>query len=490
VLTAHNVLFGSQDTSLYPVASELLVRDHGNGPVTVVSAQSDGTPFPALSIGGGMMALSDDGEFAAFIANRPNAPVMDEHAYVKNIASGVLTDVGPGFMGNGAGEMGIANGGSVATYENDDRPSADTILYRVHVADLVHATNISPTVCPSDPTTSPRLSADGRFVVFLEEGGGCGGPNDLLTVRFDRTSGTAVVVARCYCGPSNQPTSAVVRPDVSNDGRYVAYWSSGEAGFRPGFFVRDMQTQAVDPISLAFDGSSMSDGGQVWLSADGSRAAFQATHPRGETHGACIADRARRSRSCLENGPTIDDLAADGSTALQAVQISNSGTFGSYALDALHLDTPPQVPPPPTLTLTATPATQTVGDQVTLLAKGAGPKGTLVSFRAKSGPDSGRFAAAVAANSSGVASTIMRGSVAGTDVVEAWLDRNINGLVDAGEASAAATVTWNPAPSTRYVALGDSIAYGHGLADPSLMSLRQSRPIPSLFAGDCQASGP
>jgi hypothetical protein len=120
------------------------------------------------------------------------------------------------------------------------------------------------------------------------------------------------------------------------------------------------------------------------------------------------------------------------------------------------------------LPLTATPPTQTIGQTVTLTVSNAGNAGTLVRFQVMSGPDTG-FTAIIAADVSGTASTRIKGVGLGTDDTMAWLDYNNNGIVDPGEPSASVSVTWQAPP--RYVVLGDSVPYGHGLANPYLYSV-------------------
>ena len=126
------------------------------------------------------------------------------------------------------------------------------------------------------------------------------------------------------------------------------------------------------------------------------------------------------------------------------------------------ISSPP--PPPSPLSLTVAPATQTVGQPVSLTAQSAGPQGTLVTFRVRSGPDAKTFAAVVAADATGTATTALHGSTAGVDQVVAWKDADQDGVVDADEPAASAVVTWT-APTGRYqwVQLGDSYSAGVGL---------------------------
>ena len=137
-------------------------------------------------------------------------------------------------------------------------------------------------------------------------------------------------------------------------------------------------------------------------------------------------------------------------SSIQAFSLSGLGADYRVSLDA-----PPATNRPPTNTvlLTAQPTTQTVGSPITLTAVVRGVGGnalpdTLVTFGATSGPDAGRFAALSRTNGGGIATTIFKGVGAGADQIKAWLDINMNGVVDPGEAVGTTTVTWQPTPVT------------------------------------------
>jgi hypothetical protein len=160
----------------------------------------------------------------------------------------------------------------------------------------------------------------------------------------------------------------------------------------------------------------------------------------------------------------LGDISGDGQTLL--VQ----------DIDHTYLTANPVAAGVPSLTdplaLSATPITQTVGNHVTLLgtlkdsATGAPVPDTLVHFQVMSGPDTG-FTAIVRTDATGTAGTTLQGKAPGSDLVQAWVDGNINGALDADEASAATTVTWALSPTGRYVALGDSYSSGEGAVDSS-----------------------
>jgi lysophospholipase L1-like esterase len=101
--------------------------------------------------------------------------------------------------------------------------------------------------------------------------------------------------------------------------------------------------------------------------------------------------------------------------------------------------------------------------------------GQKISFRVESGPDagvSGTCSSSCTTDASGQATWSYTGSKAtagAADTVQAWIDTNGDGTPSSGEPQTTAAVSWTTATSSsaRYVALGDSVPYGHGLANPT-----------------------
>ncbi len=98
--------------------------------------------------------------------------------------------------------------------------------------------------------------------------------------------------------------------------------------------------------------------------------------------------------------------------------------------------------------------------------------GARIGFAVTSGPDAGVSGSCSPSTcqtgtNGQVAFTFRNKNIAGSDNVQAFYDTNGNGTPDAGEPQTSAGVTWAVAAATlRYVVLGDSVPYGHGLANP------------------------
>lgn len=95
--------------------------------------------------------------------------------------------------------------------------------------------------------------------------------------------------------------------------------------------------------------------------------------------------------------------------------------------------------------------------------------GAKIGFRIISGPNAGILGICdrdCTTDSSGqVGWGYVSNGVLGVDTIQAFYDINENGVPDLGEPQTTAGMTWTM-PINRYVALGDSVPYGHGLANP------------------------
>lgn len=99
--------------------------------------------------------------------------------------------------------------------------------------------------------------------------------------------------------------------------------------------------------------------------------------------------------------------------------------------------------------------------------------GQKISFRVESGPDAGvagTCSPSCTTDANGHATWSFTGSHAtagASDTVQAWIDTNGDGVPSPGEPQTTAAVTWTAPKTVRYVVLGDSVPYGHGLANPT-----------------------
>jgi Tol biopolymer transport system component len=111
------------------------------------------------------------------------------------------------------------------------------------------------------PSTSPALSAGGRFVAFVSEANNLvrGDTNHLPDIFVhDRLSHTTERVNISKDG--RQANGETFEPSISGDGRFVAFYSlatnlvSGDTNGSPDVFVHDRQNRVTKRISVSSDG--------------------------------------------------------------------------------------------------------------------------------------------------------------------------------------------------------------------------------------------
>jgi hypothetical protein len=128
----------------------------------------------------------------------------------------------------------------------------------------------------NNPSTSSSLSADGRFVAFQSSASNLvvndtNGVSDIFV--YDRQTDTTERVSIASDGTQGN-AMAMYQPSLSADGRFVAFqsWASnlvdGDTNGQPDVFVYDRQTDLIERVSLASDGTQ--GGNKVTsISADG-----------------------------------------------------------------------------------------------------------------------------------------------------------------------------------------------------------------------------
>jgi Tol biopolymer transport system component len=281
-------------------------------------------------------AVSDDGRFVVFASSQPHLVAGDDadpdgrYVYLRDLQTGTTTRLshGPGgyLMGNAA--IG-ADGGSVVypSTEGDEqtslrlyqrstgattvisRPAAasdvgqdwftvaisddaryvvytrtvtssgdsfETKLYRYDVQTgltdrPIHGL-LGGTVSNPDQATVPSLSADGRFVAFVQSTAPREAVSRFRLVRLDVTTGTKAVVRRSE--PQGISQNAFGDPSMSNDGRYIAY-STPDAMGRVSTYVYDARTTTSALASRTPAGTKPNaSAGQAQISGDGRYVTF------------------------------------------------------------------------------------------------------------------------------------------------------------------------------------------------------------------------
>lgn len=139
-------------------------------------------------------------------------------------------------------------------------------------------------ITPSNPANAPAISADGRIVAFVT--GAALVPDDTNATSdvyvFDR--GTRTLARASVSSAGGQANSFSLRPRLSGDGRYVVFESAatnlvgGDSNGRMDVFRRDRVTGATIRVSVGTGGAQASGDSTIGsISDDGNLIAFQST---------------------------------------------------------------------------------------------------------------------------------------------------------------------------------------------------------------------
>ena len=282
-------------------APQIVVRDGSSPNPLIASSTSTGTPSTGATLGS--FVISHNGRYV-LIGTDQWAPdgqnpgfwrkdlQTGELRLVANEASNPSLTISPGA---------ISDDGNTAVTQ-DQTPSGNALL---KVVDL---TTSPPTPsdlarCPNNGgTESPRMTADGRYVVF-EELSACGQAGYHIEL-LDRTTNVVSEIANRSIGAYSR------QADVSADGRSVAFWSDLENGFPPGDFLFDRTTNT--PVPVPAPPIDPTGQGSLWLSGDGNRVALGASQSA-----ICTYDRPTQTQSCFDSGGATDprwEMSGDGQT--------------------------------------------------------------------------------------------------------------------------------------------------------------------------------
>jgi len=216
----------------------IFVRDRQTGITTIVSVHSDGTEGDHDS---NFPSISADGRYVAFQSQADNLIDGDTNLF---FLSDILVH---------------------------DRQTGITSLVSV---DWTGAQG-------DGPSSSPSISADGRYVAFESEADLVAGDTSFFDI-FVRDLQTGATTLVSVDSTGNQANGNSYSPAISGDGRYVAFESfatdlmAGGTNGNGHIFVRDRQTGITTIVSVHLDGTEGDhDSNFPSISADGRYVAFQ-----------------------------------------------------------------------------------------------------------------------------------------------------------------------------------------------------------------------
>ena len=272
-----------------------------------------------------------------------------------------LVSRGPGAGGAPADAQSIfssisADGTRIAFDSDADNLSAedDDVHTNVFVRDLrtgetILASRASGPAGPAadDSSVEPSISADGRYVVFRSGADNLSSEDDDAVTNIfvrDLVAGTTILVSRASGAGGAPANGDSFEPDISADGRYVAFRSSADNlsseddDSVENLYVRDLVAQtttlvsrATGPVGAGADGNSFAPA----ISGDGRRVAFDsaATNLSADDGDAVrdvfVRDLATARTMLVSRASGPAGPAGDGDSTVP--DISRSGRFIAFA---------------------------------------------------------------------------------------------------------------------------------------------------------------
>jgi hypothetical protein len=326
---ASNLVPGDTNNS-----ADVFVRDRATATTSRVSVSSTGAQTTGVI--GTEIDISQDGRYVAFVSTAAGLVPGDTDGvsdlFVHDRTTGVttlesLTPDGKNTDASPAWTSISGDGTKVAFHAGGPEfGTTNTIWVRNRVTGTVTAAvrNLNHVVVGG---WDPSLSFDGRYLAFItSEANMVTQPvtNPFFTDVYvtDLVTGVITLVSKTPAGGA--ATNASSDPDISNDGRLVAFESAapnliaGDTNGRPDAFVRDLTTGITTRVSLSSTGaqlnSSANTAQQVAINADGTRVAFASLSPN-------VTPTADTNNS---TDIFVRDLAAGTTTA---ASVTNGGQF-------------------------------------------------------------------------------------------------------------------------------------------------------------------
>jgi Tol biopolymer transport system component len=245
-----NVVPGQADAN---GARDVFLRDRVAGTTTLVSRTPD-SPVTTGNSGSPLAALSADGRFVAFesradnlVAGQaegnagPDVFLYDREAGTTTLVSrsalsAVTTGNGPSrspvLSADGRFVAFVSEAGDLVAGQVDPSSDLDVFLYdrELGTTALVSRTALSAVTAGDQPSRSPVLSADGRFVAFVSRAtnlvplqADTSLSNDVFL--YDRVGATTTLVSRTSASGATTGNESSDSPSLSADGAFVVFVS-------------------------------------------------------------------------------------------------------------------------------------------------------------------------------------------------------------------------------------------------------------------------
>ncbi len=276
-----STLLAANDTNAY---RDVFVRDLSTGATTLVSSAPGGAPSDGPS---DQPSISGDGSVVAFASSASNLVAGDTtnlDIFARVVSTGAIERI----------STGVTQIQGQSALSLDGRYVAFAARNTLYLRDRQTGTLIvaSPTVnalppdqdcnfCESFPLS---ISDDGRFVAYNARSNNHAvgqSDDDTDVLVFDRIGNTVELNSRASGATGAEFLNGSYAPTISGDGRYVAWYSAGDASLVPGapaattIFVRDRTLATTRPVGISPRPSNfIGTEPRPTMSRDGSSVAF------------------------------------------------------------------------------------------------------------------------------------------------------------------------------------------------------------------------
>jgi hypothetical protein len=306
------VAFGSSATDLVSGdtngKADVFVRDLVNNTTVRANVTASGTQADSHS---SLQDISADGRFVVFSTSATNlvsglsSPYYTQ-IYVKDLVSGSLRLVSSsssGTIGNGSSSSAhISCDGGVLVFASaasnitsSDANAKTDVFIRLLSTDTDNVTNV--TSLGNEYSNNPNISCNGNYVAFpsnatnLVSGDTTGTTDMVIYSRITKS----MEIASVYTSGTQGSGSYSEAPQLSDDGRYVAFATDGELASNDTLghsdvYIRDRKANTTQLLSIYANGNPTNgESTSPALSDDGKLAAYTGTSPyivTGDTNGA------------------------------------------------------------------------------------------------------------------------------------------------------------------------------------------------------------
>jgi CSLREA domain-containing protein len=355
------VAFQSQASTLVPGDTnrdfDVFVVDRQTNSSERVSVSATGSEGDNDSIA---PSISADGRFVAFISYASNLVVGDTNGYdvfvfdrqtrgIERVnVSGIGAQADPIPPSISADGRFVAFASNASNLVPDDTNNNDDVFVFDRQTSTIERVSVSGTKLEgNDGSSSPSISADGRFVAFESRASNLvpGDTNDHSdSFIFDRQTHTIQRVSVSAAGTEGNGDSHA--PSMSADGKYATFYSyasnlvPGDTNTNGDVFVVNLQTHAIERVSTSAAGSEgNSDSYLPTISADGRFVAFQSVASNlvpNDTNGKSDVFVFDRQTHTIER-VNLSAAGSQGNDHSDLSSISADGRFVAYESDADNL---------------------------------------------------------------------------------------------------------------------------------------------------------